>query len=63
MVSPHTLDGTSAENGEKKRHGEAQHWYKSPKTPLLKSAYILQVVHKEIMEYAELCRGSSPDPH
>ena len=28
-----------------------------------KSAYIPQVVHKEIMEYAELCRGSSPDLH
>ena len=26
-----------------------------------KAAYIPQVVHKEIMEYVELCRGSSPD--
>ena len=28
-----------------------------------KAAYISQVVHKEIMEYAELCRDSSPDPY
>ena len=28
-----------------------------------KAAYIPQVVHKEIMEYAELCKGSSPDPY
>ena len=28
-----------------------------------KAAYIPQIVHKEIMEYAELCRGSSPDPY
>ena len=28
-----------------------------------KSAYIPQLIHKEIMEYAELCRGSSPDPN
>ena len=28
-----------------------------------KPAYIPQVVHKEIMEYAKLCRGSNHDPH
>ena len=49
--------------GRKERHGEVQYRCKTPKTPLSKSAYIPQVVHKEIMEYAELCRGSSPDPH
>ena len=34
-----------------------------PTTLFLKAAYIPQVIHKEIMEYAELCRSSSPDPH
>ena len=34
-----------------------------PTTLFSKAAYIPQVVHKEIMEYAELCRGSSPDPY
>ena len=60
MVNLRAPDGNSAEKGRKERHGEAQH---RCKTPLLKSAYIPQVVRKEIMEYAELCRDSSPDPH
>ena len=34
-----------------------------PTTLFSKAAYIPQVVHKEIMEHAELCRGSSPDPY
>ena len=62
MVSLHAPDGNSA--GKRKGgHGEAQHGRKTPKTPSSKLAYIPQVVHKEIMEYAELYRGSSPDPH
>ena len=28
-----------------------------------KAAYIPQIVHKEIMDYVELCRASSPDPY
>ena len=62
MVSLHAPDGNSAKKGRKERHGEAQHRCDS-KSYFSKSAYIRQVVHKEIMEYAELCRGSSPDPH
>ena len=62
MMSLPAPDGNSA-GKRKERHGEAQHRCKTPKTPLSKLAYIPQVVHKEIMEYAELCRGSSPDSH
>jgi hypothetical protein len=48
--------------GRKEQHGEPRIAARL-KAFFSKSAYIPQVVHKEIMEYAELCRGSSPDLH
>ena len=54
--------GIQPESGEKNDMGEPSIGARL-KTLFSKSAYIPQVVHKEIMEYAELCRGSSPDPH
>ena len=51
MVSLPAPGGNSA-GKRKEQHGEAQHRCKTPKTPLLKSAYIPQVVQKEIVEYA-----------
>ena len=54
--------GIQPEKGEKNETGEPSIDAR-PKTLFSKVAYIPQVVHKEIMEYAELCRGSSPDPY
>ena len=50
------------ERGEKNDKGESSIGAR-PTTLFSKAAYIPQVVHKEIMEYAELCRGSSADPY
>ena len=50
------------EKGEKNNMGEPSIGAR-PTTLFSKAVYIPQVVHKEIMEYAELCRGSSPDPY
>ena len=64
MVSLYAPDWNSAWKGRirKEWHGEPS--IRARLTALFsKAAYILQVVHKEIMEYAELCRGSSPDPY
>ena len=55
--------GIQPKKGRKEQHGEAQQLVQDSKNYFSKSAYIPQVVHKEIMEYAELCRGSSPEPH
>ena len=64
MVSLHDPDGNSAEKGEKKNDmGKPSIGARLQNLHFQNSAYIPQVVHKEIMEYAELCRGSSPDPH
>ena len=63
MVSLHDPDGNSAEKGEKKNDMGEPSISARPTTLFSKAADIPQVVHKEIMEYAELCRGSSPDPH
>ena len=52
--------GIQPEKGEKNDMGEPSIGAR-PKTLFSKAAYISQVVHKEIMEYAELGRGSSPD--
>ena len=52
--------GIQLEKGEKKDMGEPSISARST-TLFSKAAYIPQVVHKEIMEYEELCRGSSPD--
>ena len=57
-----TQMGIQPKKGRKERHGEPSISARL-KTLFSKSAHIPQVVHKEIMEYAELCRGSSPDPH
>ena len=54
--------GIQPERGEKKDMGEPSIGAR-PATLFSKAAYILQVVQKEILEYAELCRGSSPDPY
>ena len=54
--------GIQPEKGEKNNMGEPSIGAR-PTTLFSKVAYIPQVVHKEIMEYAELCRGSSPDPY
>ena len=54
--------GIQPEKGEKNETGEPSIDAR-PKTLFSKVAYIPQVVHKEIMEYAELCRGSSPDTY
>ena len=54
--------GIQPEKGEKNDMGEPNIGAR-PKTFFSKAAYIPQVIHKEIMEYAELCRSSSPDPH
>ena len=53
--------GIQPEKGEKNDMGEPSIGAR-PTTLFSKAAYIPQVVHKEVMEYAELCRGSSPDP-
>ena len=53
--------GIQPERGEKNDMGEPSIGAR-PTTLFSKAAYI-QVVHKEIMEDAELCRGSSPDPY
>ena len=50
------------ERGEKNDMGEPTIDAR-PTTLFSKAAYIPQVVHKEIMEYADLCRSSSPDPY
>ena len=64
MVSLHAPDGNSAEKGEKMNDmGKPSISARLQKSYFSKSAYIPQVVQKEIMEYAELYRGSSPDPH
>ena len=62
MVSLHAPDGNSAETEKRMTWGSPASVQDS-KNYFSKSAYIPQVVHKEIMEYAELCRGRSPDPH
>ena len=54
--------GIQPEKGEKNDMGEPSIGAR-PITLFSKAAYIPQVVRKEIMEYAELCRGSSPDPY
>ena len=54
--------GIQPEREEKNDMGEPSIGAR-PKTLFSKAAYISQVVHKEIMECAELCRGSSPDPY
>ena len=54
--------GIQPEKGEKNDMGEPSIGAR-PTTLFSTAAYIPQVVHKEIMEYAELCRGSSPDPN
>ena len=54
--------GIQPEKGEKNDMRETSISARST-TLFSKAAYIPQVVHKEIMEYAELCRGSSPDPY
>ena len=54
--------GIQPEKGEKNDMGEPSIGAR-PTTLFSKAAYIPQVIHKEIMEYAELCRGSSPDPY
>ena len=53
--------GIQPEKGEKNDMGEPSIGAR-PATLFSKATYIPQVVHKEIMEYAELYRGSSPDP-
>ena len=55
--------GIHPKKGEKNDMGEPSIGARLQKLYFSKSAYIPQVVHKEIVEYAELCRGSSPDPH
>ena len=54
--------GIQPEKGEKNNMGEPSIGAR-PTTLFSKAAYIPQVVHKEIMEHAELCRGSSPDAY
>ena len=54
--------GIQPQKGEKNDMGEPSIGAR-PITLFSKAAYIPQVVHKEIMEYVELCRGSSPDPY
>ena len=54
--------GIQPEKGEKNDMGEPSIGAR-PTTLFSKAAYIPQVVHKEIMEYADLCRSSSPDPY
>ena len=54
--------GIQPVKGEKNDIGEPSVGAR-PTTLFSKAAYIPQVVHKEIMQYAELCRGSSPDPY
>ena len=54
--------GIQPEKGEKNDMGEPSIGAR-PITLFSKAAYIPQVVRKEIMEYAELCRDSSPDPY
>ena len=54
--------GIQSESGEKNDMGEPSIGAR-PTIVFSKAAYIPQVEHKEIMEYAELCRGSSPDPY
>ena len=54
--------GIQPERGEKDDVGEPSIGARLT-TLFSKAAYIPQVVRKEIMEYAELCRGSSPDPY
>ena len=54
--------GIQPEKGEKNDMGE-QSIGARPTALFSKAAYIPQVVHKEIMEHAELCRGSSADPY
>ena len=49
--------GTQLEKGEKNDMGEPSIGAR-PTTVFSKAAYIPQVVHKEIMEYAELCRAA-----
>ena len=63
VVSLPAPDGTSAEKGEKRTTWGSPASVQDSKNYFSKSVYIPQVVHKEIVEYAELCRGSSPDPH
>ena len=62
MASLHAPDGNSA-GKEKNGMGKPSIGTRLQKLYFSKSAYIPQVVHKEIMEYAELCRGGSPDPY
>ena len=54
--------GIQPEKREKNDMGEPSIGVR-PTTLFSKAAYIPQVVHKEIMEYAELRRVSSPDPY
>ena len=54
--------GIQPEKREKNDMGEPSIGAR-PITLFSKAAYIPQVVRKEIMEYAELCRDSSPDPY
>ena len=49
--------GIQPEKGEKNDMGEPSIGAR-PTTLFSKAAYIPQVVHKEIMEYAELCRAA-----
>ena len=54
--------GIQPEKGEKNDMGEPSIGAR-PTTLFSKAAYIPQVVRKEIMEHAELCRASSPDAY
>ena len=58
MVSLPTPDGNSAKKGEKNDMGKPSIGARLQKLYFSKSAYIPQVVHKEIVEYAELCRAA-----
>ena len=54
--------GIQPERGEKDDVGEPSIGARLT-TLFSKAAYIPQVVRKEIMEHAELCRASSPDAY
>ena len=54
--------GIQPEKGEKNDMGEPSIGVRLT-TLFSKAAYISQVIHKEIIEYAQLCKGSSPDPY
>ena len=54
--------GIQPEKGEKNDMGEPSIGVRLT-TLFSKAAYISQVIHKEIIEYAQLFKGSSPDPY